>query len=126
MPLNTRYTASEVEDILGRVRARALIAADRFADEDKVGAIERAGLPSLRHVIRISPDLDDGGEGWIALLSTGWIGTCPADPVFTQSAHSPLRPYRARPVLVPPTGVGETDINPETGEEFIRNAPSGG
>lgn len=70
VPLNTRYTAREAGDILGRVGARLLIAADRFAGVDRLAGIDRRTLPALKHIIRISSnDSDiDVDESWNALL----------------------------------------------------------
>lgn len=59
VPLNTRYTAGEAADILGRVGARVLIAADEFSGADRAAELDRTTVPALRHIIRISTV--DGG-----------------------------------------------------------------
>lgn len=60
VPLNTRYTAEEASDILGRTQAPLLIAMGRFLDTDRVADLDRAALPHLRHIVRVPLDTDDG------------------------------------------------------------------
>ncbi|MCV7290127.1 fatty acid--CoA ligase family protein [Mycolicibacterium wolinskyi] len=60
VPLNTRYTASEATDILARTAAPLLIAAGKFLGADKTADLDREALPSLRHVVRVPIDEDDG------------------------------------------------------------------
>lgn len=68
VPLNTRYTAGEAADILGRVGARVLIAADEFSGADRAAELDRTTVPALRHIIRISTVDEDGGTDWKDLL----------------------------------------------------------
>lgn len=60
VPLNTRYTASEATDILGRTRAPLLFASGEFLGADKAASLDRRGLPDLRHVVRVPVEKDDG------------------------------------------------------------------
>lgn len=60
VPLNTRYTAREAADILARTEAPLLIAAGEFLGADKTADLDRAALPTLRHVVRIPIEKDDG------------------------------------------------------------------
>ncbi|MFY2861573.1 3-((3aS,4S,7aS)-7a-methyl-1,5-dioxo-octahydro-1H-inden-4-yl)propanoate--CoA ligase FadD3 [Mycobacterium sp. THU-M104] len=60
VPLNTRYTAEEATDILGRTGAPVLFAMGRFLGTDRAAALDRSALPSLRHVIRIPIEAADG------------------------------------------------------------------
>lgn len=60
VPLNTRYTAEEASDILGRTHAPLLIAMGRFLDTDRVADLDRTALPDLRHIVRVPLDTDDG------------------------------------------------------------------
>lgn len=60
VPLNTRYTASEAEDILARTAAPLLFASGEFLGSDKAAGVDREALPGLRHVIRIPIEADDG------------------------------------------------------------------
>ncbi len=69
VPLNTRYTASEAADILGRTGAPLLIAMGRFLGADKVADLDRSALPELRHIVRVPIDGDDGT--WDEFLAAG-------------------------------------------------------
>ncbi|HUE31668.1 MAG TPA: 3-((3aS,4S,7aS)-7a-methyl-1,5-dioxo-octahydro-1H-inden-4-yl)propanoate--CoA ligase FadD3 [Mycobacterium sp.] len=60
VPLNTRYTASEANDILARTGAPVLFGMGQFLGNDRVAELDRAALPRLRHVVRIPVDTDDG------------------------------------------------------------------
>jgi HIP---CoA ligase len=60
VPLNTRYTASEATDILGRTAAPLLFASGEFLGADKAASVDRDELPALRHVVRIPIEKDDG------------------------------------------------------------------
>ncbi len=60
VPLNTRYTASEAEDILARTGAPLLFASGAFLGADKAASVDRDSLPALRHIVRIPVDTDDG------------------------------------------------------------------
>lgn len=60
VPLNTRYTASEAVDILGRTGAPLLFASGDFLGADKAASIDRDALPELRHIVRVPIDKDDG------------------------------------------------------------------
>ncbi|BBX34133.1 long-chain-fatty-acid--CoA ligase [Mycolicibacterium mageritense DSM 44476 = CIP 104973] len=60
VPLNTRYTAREAADILARTEAPLLIAAGEFLGADKTADLDRAALPTLRHVVRVPIEKDDG------------------------------------------------------------------
>ena len=60
VPLNTRYTASEAADILARTGAPVLFAMGEFLGGDRVGGLDRAELPALRHVVRIPIEANDG------------------------------------------------------------------
>lgn len=70
VPLNTRYTVSEATDILARTAAPLLVAAGRFLGADRTADLDRAALPSLRHIVRvpIEEDADDGT--WDEFVST--------------------------------------------------------
>ena len=69
VPLNTRYTAPEVADILARTGAPVLFAMGRFLGNDRVADLDRAALPALRHVVRIPIEADDGT--WDEFIATG-------------------------------------------------------
>jgi acyl-CoA synthetase (AMP-forming)/AMP-acid ligase II len=69
VPLNTRYTASEASDILDRTAAPLLIAAGEFLGADRATGLDRAALPSLRHVVRVPIDANDGT--WDEFVSRG-------------------------------------------------------
>jgi acyl-CoA synthetase (AMP-forming)/AMP-acid ligase II len=69
VPLNTRYTASEAVDILGRTGAPLLFASGEFLGADKAASIDRDALPELRHIVRIPIDKDDGT--WDEFVSRG-------------------------------------------------------
>jgi acyl-CoA synthetase (AMP-forming)/AMP-acid ligase II len=60
VPLNTRYTASEASDILGRTAAPLLFVSGEFLGTDKSAELDRDALPALRHVVRIPISTDDG------------------------------------------------------------------
>ena len=60
VPINTRYTAEEAADIIGRTEAPLLIAMGRFLGADRVSDLDRSSLPALRHVVRIPVENDDG------------------------------------------------------------------
>ena len=60
VPLNTRYTAEEATDILGRTGAPVLFAMGRFLGADRPAELNRAALPALRHIVRVP--IDDGNE----------------------------------------------------------------
>lgn len=60
VPLNTRYTAGEAEDILARTAAPLLFASGEFLGADKAGSVDRDALPALREVVRIPIETDDG------------------------------------------------------------------
>src|SRR3954470_17360568 len=66
VPLNTRYTATEAADIIGRTEAPLLIGMGKFLGADKLGDLDRLtaqdekALPKLRHVVRIPIDEADG------------------------------------------------------------------
>lgn len=60
VPLNTRYTASEAEDILSRTSAPLLIASGEFLGADKAAGVDRDSLPALRHIVRIPIEKADG------------------------------------------------------------------
>jgi acyl-CoA synthetase (AMP-forming)/AMP-acid ligase II len=75
VPLNTRYTAGEASDILGRTRAPLLFASGRFLGADRAAGLDRGQLPQLRHVVRIpveGTDTDDGS--WDELIAAGTTG----------------------------------------------------
>ncbi|KAA0104207.1 3-((3aS,4S,7aS)-7a-methyl-1,5-dioxo-octahydro-1H-inden-4-yl)propanoate--CoA ligase FadD3 [Mycolicibacterium sp. P1-5] len=60
VPLNTRYTADEATDILARTKAPLLFGMGRFLGADRVGDLNLAELPELRHIVRIPIDEADG------------------------------------------------------------------
>ncbi|MBX7431322.1 3-((3aS,4S,7aS)-7a-methyl-1,5-dioxo-octahydro-1H-inden-4-yl)propanoate--CoA ligase FadD3 [Mycobacterium sp. Y57] len=60
VPLNTRYTAGEATDILSRTGAPLLFASGEFLGTDKAAGVDPEALPTLRHVVRIPVDSDDG------------------------------------------------------------------
>ena len=69
VPLNTRYTASEAADVLGRTGAPLLVAAGEFLGADKTADLDRDALPDLRHVVRVPIDKDDGN--WDEFVARG-------------------------------------------------------
>lgn len=69
VPLNTRYTAGEAEDILTRTAAPLLFASGEFLGTDKAAGINRDRLPALRHIVRIPIEKDDGT--WDELMLQG-------------------------------------------------------
>jgi HIP---CoA ligase len=69
VPLNTRYTASEAADILGRTAAPLLFVMGEFLGSDKANDLDRDALPALRHVVRIPIDQPDGT--WDEFMSLG-------------------------------------------------------
>lgn len=62
VPLNTRYTAEEAADILGRTGAPLLFGMGRFLGADRVADLRRAGLPALRRIVRIPVDEADEAQ----------------------------------------------------------------
>jgi len=60
VPINTRYTAEEAADIIGRTHAPLLFAMGRFLGSDRVAGLDRGALPALRHVVRIPVEEADG------------------------------------------------------------------
>ena len=60
VPLNTRYTAAEAADILGRTRTPLLFGMGRFLGADRVAELPRADLPDLRDIVRIPVGEADG------------------------------------------------------------------
>ncbi|MEZ0349961.1 3-((3aS,4S,7aS)-7a-methyl-1,5-dioxo-octahydro-1H-inden-4-yl)propanoate--CoA ligase FadD3 [Mycobacterium sp. pR1184] len=69
VPLNTRYTAAEASDILARTDAPVLFGMGQFLGNDRVGDLDRAALPALRHIVRIPIDADDGN--WDEFIEEG-------------------------------------------------------
>jgi len=70
VPINTRYTADEAADIIGRTEAPLLIAMGRFLGTDRVGELDRGSLPALRHVVRIPVEADGDAPGsWDEFLA---------------------------------------------------------
>ncbi|MET0318760.1 MAG: 3-((3aS,4S,7aS)-7a-methyl-1,5-dioxo-octahydro-1H-inden-4-yl)propanoate--CoA ligase FadD3 [Rhodococcus fascians] len=69
VPLNTRYTASEAADILGRTNAPLLIGMGEFLGSDRTAELDRAALPALRHLVRVPIEHDDGT--WEEFLAHG-------------------------------------------------------
>ena len=60
VPINTRYTAEEAADIIGRTGAPLLIAMGRFLGVDRVAELNRDALPALRRIVRIPVEDSDG------------------------------------------------------------------
>ena len=60
VPINTRYTAEEAADIIGRTRAPLLFGMGRFLGADRVAELDRGSLPALRHIVRIPIEHADG------------------------------------------------------------------
>ncbi|ETW24661.1 3-((3aS,4S,7aS)-7a-methyl-1,5-dioxo-octahydro-1H-inden-4-yl)propanoate--CoA ligase FadD3 [Mycobacterium gastri] len=75
VPLNTRYTAEEAADILGRTRAPVLFAMGRFLGADRVAGLNSQALPALRHIVRIpieAPETGDPVQGtWDEFIAQG-------------------------------------------------------
>ncbi|MGZ6779019.1 MAG: 3-((3aS,4S,7aS)-7a-methyl-1,5-dioxo-octahydro-1H-inden-4-yl)propanoate--CoA ligase FadD3 [Mycobacterium sp.] len=69
VPLNTRYTAGEAADVLGRTRTPLLIAAGEFLGTDKAASLDRDALPDLRHIVRVPIDKADGS--WDEFVTRG-------------------------------------------------------
>ncbi|MGV0874632.1 3-((3aS,4S,7aS)-7a-methyl-1,5-dioxo-octahydro-1H-inden-4-yl)propanoate--CoA ligase FadD3 [Mycolicibacterium sp. XJ879] len=60
VPLNTRYTASEAADVIGRTGAPLLFASGEFLGADKAASLDRNALPRLRDIVRVPIEKDDG------------------------------------------------------------------
>jgi HIP---CoA ligase len=72
VPLNTRYTAEEAADIIGRTETPVLFAAGRFLGADRAADLNRDTLPALRHIVRIPIDEDDPVRGtWDEFVARG-------------------------------------------------------
>jgi acyl-CoA synthetase (AMP-forming)/AMP-acid ligase II len=73
VPLNTRYTAGEAADILGRTNAPLLIAMGEFLGADRVADLDRAQLPALRHIVRVPVEEGDDGavRSWDEFVARG-------------------------------------------------------
>lgn len=69
VPLNTRYTASEAADVIGRTEAPLLFASGEFLGVDKAASIDRDALPNLRHIVRVPIEKDDGT--WDEFMARG-------------------------------------------------------
>ena len=69
VPLNTRYTASEASDVLGRTQAPVLFGMGRFLGNDRVADLDRDALPALRHVVRIP--IEDADGTWDEFMDGG-------------------------------------------------------
>ena len=83
VPLNTRYTAAEASDILARTEAPVLFGMGQFLGNDRIGDLDRAALPALRHIVRIPIDADDGTwDDFIARGSESWA----VDAVISRAA----------------------------------------
>jgi acyl-CoA synthetase (AMP-forming)/AMP-acid ligase II len=67
VPINTRYTAEEAADIIGRTSAPLLIAMGRFLGADRSAELDRDALPALRHIVRIP--VEDADTGWDDFLA---------------------------------------------------------
>src|SRR5512142_1496913 len=63
VPLNTRYTAEEASDILARTEAPVLFGMGRFLGNDRIADLDIAGLPALRHIVRIPIEVAETGVG---------------------------------------------------------------
>ncbi|WP_290053797.1 FadD3 family acyl-CoA ligase [Amycolatopsis solani] len=74
IPVNTRFTAAETVDLLGRGRAKALVGAADFLGADRHAAIRATGaeLPDLGTVVRVPLEQPhqpvDGTLGWDEFL----------------------------------------------------------
>lgn len=77
VPLNTRYTGAEANDILFRSKASLLVAMGKFLGCDKVAQLDSDSLPHLRHVVRVPLDTDDGN--WEDFVAHGVAGVEAAD-----------------------------------------------
>ncbi len=75
VPLNTRYTASEASDVLGRTQAPVLFGMGRFLGNDRVADLDRLdprALPALRHIVRIPIEAPEDGAGtWDEFMARG-------------------------------------------------------
>ena len=69
VPVNTRYTAAEAADILARTGVPLLVAMGEFLGADRIGDLERAALPDLRHIVRVPIEGEDGT--WDEFVSHG-------------------------------------------------------
>ncbi|MCB0931916.1 MAG: 3-((3aS,4S,7aS)-7a-methyl-1,5-dioxo-octahydro-1H-inden-4-yl)propanoate--CoA ligase FadD3 [Mycobacterium sp.] len=83
VPINTRYTAEEATDILGRTAARLLIGMGRFLGTDRVSELDRGALPGLRHIVRVPVQDADGPEttdgDWEGFLAGPQVPTSEVD-----------------------------------------------
>jgi acyl-CoA synthetase (AMP-forming)/AMP-acid ligase II len=75
VPLNTRFKGVEAADILGRSRARVLVAVDGFLDNRYVAMLDGHDLPHLERIVvlRATPDqeLSPAAERWEDFLGAG-------------------------------------------------------
>jgi acyl-CoA synthetase (AMP-forming)/AMP-acid ligase II len=94
VPLNTRYTAEEATDILGRTNAPLLIAMGRFLGADRPADLNRDSLPALRHIVRVP--IEDGRSG----------GTDTWDE-FLAGPQVPLSEVDARAAAVRPDDISD-------------------
>ncbi|MHA1537233.1 MAG: AMP-binding protein [Alphaproteobacteria bacterium] len=94
LAVNTRFRASEVEDIVGRAGARVLVLWPGFKDIDflgMLGEIDGAAMPALETVVLYG---EDGGEGARADASVGGLRAVPYGDL---AAAPPIQDAAAEP-----------------------------
>ncbi len=69
VPVNTRDTPEEASDILARTSAPVLFAMGQFLGADRVSGLDRDALPTLRHIVRVPIEADDGT--WDEFIARG-------------------------------------------------------
>ena len=84
VPLNTRYTVSEAQDIIDRSGALVVVAADEFAGINRLAEVLASPIAENRTVIGVplgsSDDVPEGALGWRSFLGG-------ADDVAIVTAH---------------------------------------
>jgi acyl-CoA synthetase (AMP-forming)/AMP-acid ligase II len=95
VPLNTRYTATEAADILARTEAPLLIGMGEFLGADRVGELDRAALPALRHIVRVPVQEGDTDSqtSWDAFMARG------TDVAAADTRASAVRPDDVSDIL---------------------------
>jgi acyl-CoA synthetase (AMP-forming)/AMP-acid ligase II len=104
VPINTRYTGPEAQDVLARIRARVLIVAGPFLGTDRLATLEVGSLPDLRAVVRVPVEPGDStgqNEDSTGPRVSGWEAL--DDPAL----DSRLTDARERAAAVTPESVAD-------------------
>ncbi|MGB3771465.1 MAG: FadD3 family acyl-CoA ligase [Rhodococcus sp. (in: high G+C Gram-positive bacteria)] len=72
VPINTRYTGAEAQDVLARTGARVLLVAGTFLGTDRSDALDFDLLPDLAALVRIRIEPDDAGPARPGPAVHGW------------------------------------------------------